>query len=305
MIKNDLLESDEVNSDNNQDYFINNIVRNEVFPIENLLKIKNFFENNKEKTEKIEIEYNSEKEKNIEYKSNNNGNNFTSSNEIKINVLTHTTNICNDNVSKIDNKDKNNKREKEKKNKGNKQKESKQIIKFFGYKIRNKLYRKDYYYKHFKSLFGKYLKNKVNNLKNKCFPDFIFNNFSTPNYSFIGNAKELDNLMFLSWTIKDILVYKQNIKKANRQYNNKLLIEFIENNEKKSKDNNAYEQLINYLNDTFENAIIGFYEDESELNKINQDEDCLFYDIFFKKETGISLLENNGFLKIIKQNQNH
>ena len=111
--------------------------------------------------------------------------------------------------------------------------------------------------------------------------------------------------MFLSWTIKDILVYKQNIKKANRQYNNKLLIEFIENNEKKSKDSNAYEQLINCLNDTFENAIIGFYEDESELNKINQDEDCLFYDIFFKKETGISLLENNGFLKIIKQNQNH
>ena len=62
---------------------------------------------------------------------------------------------------------------------------------------------------------------------------------------------------------------------------------------------------INYLNDTLENAIIGFYEDESELNKINQDEDCLFYDIFFKKETGISLLEKNGFLKIIKQNQNH
>ena len=91
--------------------------------------------------------------------------------------------------------------------------------------------------------------------------------------------------MFLSWTIKDILVYKQNIKKANRQYNNKLLIEFIENNEKKSKDNNAYEQLINYLNDTFENAII---EDKSEINKINQDEDCLIYDIFFKNETGIS-----------------
>ena len=169
MIKNDLLESDEVNSDNNQDYYINNIVRNEVFPIENLLKIKNFLENNKEKTEKIEIEYNSEKEKNIEYKSNNNGNNFTSSNEIKINVINHTSNIFSDNVSNIDNKDKNNKREKEKNNKGNKQKESEQIIKFFGYKIKNKLYRKDYYYKHFKSLFGKYLKNKVFNLKINVF----------------------------------------------------------------------------------------------------------------------------------------
>ena len=58
------------------------------------------------------------------------------------------------------------------------------------------------------------------------------------------------------------------LKKANRQNNNKLLIEFIENNEKKSKDKNAYEQLINYLNDTFENAIIGFHEDKSELNEI-------------------------------------
>ena len=170
MIKNDLLESDEVNSDNNQDYYINNIVRNEVFPIENLLKIKNLLENNKEKTEKIEIEYNStEKEKNIEYKSNNNGNNFTSSNEIKINVINHISNVFSDNVSNIDNKDKNNKREKEKNNKGNKQKESEQIIKFFGYKIKNKLYRKDYYYKHFKSLFGKYLKNKVFNLKINVF----------------------------------------------------------------------------------------------------------------------------------------
>ena len=103
MIKNDLLESDEVNSDNNQDYYINNIVRNEVFPIENLLKIKNLLENNKEKREKIEIEYNSrEKEKNIEYKSNNNGNNFTSSNEIKINVINHTSNIFSDNVSNIE-----------------------------------------------------------------------------------------------------------------------------------------------------------------------------------------------------------
>ena len=212
MIKNDLLEGDEVNSNNNQDYFINNIVHNDIFPIENLLTIKNFLENNKEKIEKTIIEYNSkEKEKNIEYKFENNEYNFSSSNETKINFLSHTSNIFSDNISKTYNKDKKNKREKEKNNKGNKQKESNQIIKFFGYKI-----------------------------KNKCFPDFIFNNFSTPNYSFIGNAKELDNLMFLSWTIKDILVYKQNIKKANRQYNNKLLIEFIENNEKKSKDNNAY-----------------------------------------------------------------
>ena len=71
------------------------------------------------------------------------------------------------------------------------------------------MYKKDYYYKHFKALFGKYLKNKLNFLKYKCFPTFIFNNFSTPSYSFNGNAKELDNYNFLSYYLKDILVYKE------------------------------------------------------------------------------------------------
>ena len=65
MIKNDLLESDEVNSNNNQDYIINNIVLNDIFPIENLLTVKNFLENNKEKIKKTIIEYNSKKKRRI------------------------------------------------------------------------------------------------------------------------------------------------------------------------------------------------------------------------------------------------
>ena len=124
----------------------------------------------------------------------NNEQNFLSSKETNINK------------SLIINKQQNNKLDKNEK--GNKEKENKKIIKFFGCKMKQKIYRKDYYYKHFKSLFGKYLKNKVNNLKNICFPNYINNNFSTPNYSFIGNAKELDNFIFLSWSVKNILIYK-------------------------------------------------------------------------------------------------
>ena len=33
----------------------------------------------------------------------------------------------------------------------------------------NNIYRKDAYYKHFKVLLGKYIKNKINELKNQCF----------------------------------------------------------------------------------------------------------------------------------------
>ena len=77
---------------------------------------------------------------------------------------------------------------------------------------KDKLYRKDAYFKHFKAIFVKYLKNKLNNLKDKSFPIFILNKFSTPNYRFTGNAKQIDNYNFLSWSIKEILIYNENEK---------------------------------------------------------------------------------------------
>ena len=90
---------------------------------------------------------------------------------------------------------------------------------------RDKIYRKDYYYKHFKAIFGKYLRNRLNNLKNRCFPNFIFNNFSTPHYSFIGNVKELDNYYFLFWT-KRISLF---IKKRKLKIIGKIIIDYLLN----------------------------------------------------------------------------
>ena len=165
---------------------------------------------------------------------------------------------------------------------------------------KDKLYRKDAYFKHFKAIFVKYLKNKLNYLKDKCFPIFMLNKFSTPNYRFTGNAKQIDNYNFLSWTIKEILIYNENEKSENRQYNNKLLIEYIEKNEKKAKDKKSYHELLIYLNNKLENAYIEFYGNKSEFDKLQSDKDCIFYDKYFKKETGMSLLEKNGFLKVIK-----
>ena len=39
-----------------------------------------------------------------------------------------------------------------------------------------------------------------------------------------------------------------------------------------------------------------------EFDKICKDENCIFFDNFFKKETGYSLLEKYGFLKVIQKN---
>ena len=165
----------------------------------------------------------------------------------------------------------------------------------------HKKYRKDGYYKHFKVIFGKYLKNKGNKLKNICFPEYSNNNFSTPNYKYIGNPKEKDNYNFLSYKVKDILVYGKDKNKHNRQYNNEILINYIEKNQNKSKDKIAYEKLIVFLNISLEEAFINFYNDKNQFEKINKDKICVFSDVYFKKETGISLLEKNGFLIAMKR----
>ena len=182
-------------------------------------------------------------------------------------------------------------------------KKSKKNNKFICHNVqKEKIYRKDYYYKHFKAIFGKYVKNKINDLKNKCFPNLIFNNFSTPSYYFIGNPKEIDNFKFLSWSIKDIMIYKENVKKINRQHNNRLLIDYINKSGEKTKDKKAYTELIDYINNKLENVFLDFYENQNEFDKICKDENCIFFDNFFKKETGYSLLEKYGFLKVIQKN---
>lgn len=304
MFNKDFLKIEEPIFINDQTYSLDNKISNGIEEY----RLNSFLEDYNDEKEKIEINHISYNiDQNLDVNSTLNIRSLTSSNDFIINdnntelffnkkdeiIFNKLKEIHNDTIfEQIDKKIEEDDKHKEKK-----------IIKFIPTKEKKeKLYRKDYYYKHFKSLFGKYLKNYINNLKNICFPYFSFNNFSTPSYSFIGNAKELDNCTFLSWKIKDILIYKgQN--KGSRQYNNKLLLEFIERNEQKSKDKNVYKELINYLNKTLENALLDFYENKNEFNIIKQDKDCIFYDNFFKKETGISLLEKNGFLEIIKKNK--
>ena len=161
------------------------------------------------------------------------------------------------------------------------------------------IYRKDAYYKHFKSIFARYIKDKANHLKNICLSHYSKNNFSSLAYKYTGNPKEKDNFHFLSFKVKDLLSYGKDEKIKNRQYNNELIINYIENNENIAKNKTVYNELIKFLNDTIENELINFYNNEKEIEYINKDIRCLFFDFYFKKETGISLLEKNGFIKIL------
>ena len=87
-------------------------------------------------------------------------------------------------------------------------------------------------------------------MKNICFPHFNKNNFSSLAYKYTGNPKEKDNYLFLSFKVKDLLSYGKDDKIKNRQYNNELLINYIEKNESIVKDKNVYCELIKFLNDS-------------------------------------------------------
>ena len=145
------------------------------------------------------------------------------------------------------------------------------------------LYRKDAYYKHFKVDLGKYIKNRMNILKNRCFPYYNRNNFSTPNYKYTGNPKEKDNLNFLSFTIKDILIYGKDKEKFNRQYNNEQLINFIEENEERTNDRIAYNEIIHFLNFRLEDVIRQYLTMKKNYIKLKMIKN-IFSSINFSKE---------------------
>ena len=52
------------------------------------------------------------------------------------------------------------------------------------------------------------------------------------------------------------MIKDKNKATFNRQYNNELLINFIEENEDKAIDMSAYKELVQFLNEKLENAII-------------------------------------------------
>ena len=162
------LESDEFNSINNQDHYL----CGNILPILEKFKLKHFIENYNEEKEIIEIQNKSyQLSQEIDIKSIGNNQN-----------LMHPKNSINNNNNAIINKQDenifnklkliNNNKSNEQNNRreGGDKKKEKRIIKFIKYKeTKERLYRKDYYYKYFKSLFGKYLRNKTNYLKNSKF----------------------------------------------------------------------------------------------------------------------------------------
>ena len=74
----------------------------------------------------------------------------------------------------------------------------------------------------------------------------------------------------------------------------------MEENESRAEDKNEYGKMKKFLNITLEEAIIQFYDKEKEFDKIKSNSKAIYFDRYYKIETGISLLEKYGFLEAIK-----
>ena len=81
-------------------------------------------------------------------------------------------------------------------------------------------------------------------------------------YKFTGNPKEKDNYHFLWFKVKDLLSYGKDEKIKNRQYNNDLIINYLENNVNIAKNKKVYYELIQFLNNSIENELINFYKNK-------------------------------------------
>ena len=178
----------------------------------------------------------------------------------------------------------------------------------FGIKSRNKIEpRIDYAIKHFKVYTIKFIKEYGNSLIKICnFPNKLkkFKLFSPSYKYFTGNSNDKENKLFLNFTIEKIFCYPEGKieKNDNRlQRKNKEIIqsfkEYIEN-EYPEEIPEKFKNLLNYFKMTFQDAVELFYNSKK-FNNYTISSKTIFLDEYFIKAKGFSLLEKNGFIKLI------
>ena len=181
----------------------------------------------------------------------------------------------------------------------------------FGVKGEKKIEpRIDYAIKNIKVSISKFMIRYGNELIKKC----NFQNrlkkvkLFSPSYNyFTGNSNIKDNYVFLNFTVEQILTYpdkiEKNPKKSNRlQMQNKDIIKDIEDHiedkypeEKPEK----YQEMINFFRMSYENIVSLFYK-SNEFKDYSSSQKTQKLDEQFVKAKGFSLMENNGFIRLMK-----
>ena len=159
-----------------------------------------------------------------------------------------------------------------------------------------KFFRVDDSKKHFKVAISKFATEELNLLIAKSdLPKKLKKKIHLPNYQmFTSNVKELDNLDFLSFQLKDIFTYGK--KDSNLQADNEERISKILNYKKNST---KIEKIKEFLSLKYEDIIKLFYKSEA-FEEFKEKELTKFFNDGMIKEKKISLLEENGLLNLFK-----
>ena len=164
----------------------------------------------------------------------------------------------------------------------------------------------DYAIKAFKVIMSKFLKEYGNKLIKECkFKNELKNSklFSPSNKYFTGVSNEKENRIFLDFTLEQVFSYPDSeFGKDNRlQLKNKEMIrkmkEIINNFKKIPKE---YQELINFFDMTFADAITLFYDSDN-FRTYKEDRKTRYLDSQFIKVKGFSLLERNSFIEMLKR----
>ena len=164
-----------------------------------------------------------------------------------------------------------------------------------------KIYRNDYLIKKFKvSCFSDYSKDELNHLLKECefSKELKLNKIYGPNnkaFTSIDNLKK--NKEFLPLKISNIF----SMQNGNGQYQIKNGENFITilNSKDHAENIEAYEDLIKFLNLTAEEVINKYYTSQ-EFENFKSKSEIIAADNAFFKEKKFSLLQNRGFIKLIK-----
>jgi hypothetical protein len=174
------------------------------------------------------------------------------------------------------------------------------IVKAFSKKISQRI---DYGKKYFKTNFSSFLKKYANRLIQKsCLPKILKQNISSPNsLSFTSNVNDSDNLAFLSFSVQKIFCYYKESNKCqnSRQIKNQKKIENIMNYIENCENESKFEKIYSFFKMNLEDAYELFYESE-EFKRYAGTSKAIEQDKEFKAQKRISLLEKNGFIKMIK-----
>lgn len=161
----------------------------------------------------------------------------------------------------------------------------------------------DYALKYFKTYFSNFLKEYSNKIieKSELPGQFKKKRIFSPNHiSYTGNPKESDDFHFLSFSVQEILTYyKDENCKISLQKKNKKTIEEILKFIDECEDGSKYEEVRDFFKMSLEDAYYLYYQNEA-FKKYAKDEKAKYLDQEFKAQNGFSLLENNGFIKVVK-----